>query len=121
MVQQIADAAGRTRGRDQRQPVLLCTISQHGTTGEWSAEGPDGQALTVKTGMAGLEVYTAPEAEGDQADPEIVGAAPPGAESFDALRKRIASRPAYDRPTSQQQASQMRDWQAYLDQVYRPK
>jgi hypothetical protein len=103
-----------------RHRPLLCTIRQDGSTGDWSAEDGEGNPCTVENGPNGLEIYRASAAE-DQADPEIVGTAPPGAESLDALRRRIGPRAAFDRSPSQQRASQMRDFQRYLDKFYEPQ
>lgn len=117
-VKQIAgDAMPRRRGRDQSR--LVCTVGQNGTTGEWSAAGPDGQALRVERDGRGLAIYSAGEAEADQADPEIVGAAPSGAaNNLDALRARIAPRQVNDRT---QPGNQLADYQRYLDALYSPR
>lgn len=112
----------RRPGRDQAQPVLLCRLGQHGETGEWSAEDPDGNPLTVKNGTGGLEIFTPGEAEGDQGGGEnLAGGGPPGAANLDALRRKIGPRAAFDRPTSTQQADQMRSMQQYLDELHRPR
>jgi hypothetical protein len=74
---------------------LLCTIAQNGQTGEWAAEDGNGRPLLVKSGARGLDVYAAPEDENEAADPDVVGAAPPGAaNNLDALRRRIGPRPS---------------------------
>jgi hypothetical protein len=103
-------------GRDQRR--LVCTVAQHGSTGEWSAVGPGGEPLSVSNGAAGLEIYSASEGEGDQVDPNVTGTAPPGSRNLDTLRKKIAARPIADRT---QPGNQLGDYQKYLDQFYAPR
>jgi hypothetical protein len=114
------------RPRDQEEEpepgVLLCRLGQHGSTGEWSAETPDGKPLIVESGPRGLDIFSPAEVEGEQADGRPFGATePPGAASLDQLRRRIGPRPAHDRLTSGQQQSAMAAYQSYLDEAYRPR
>jgi hypothetical protein len=117
----VDDVVIRRRGRDQRQ--LLARLSQHGVSGDWSAEDANGNPCVVENGPNGLEIYAGQAAEGDQAGPEMVGTAPPGAaNNLDALRKRMAPRPMHDRTlSSQQQGDQLRAMQAYLNEIHRPR
>ena len=110
-------------GRDQEgegEGELLCTIAQHGQTGEWSGEDAEGQPLSVRGGLGGLSIYRVPQAE-DQADPDIVGPTPPGAETLDQLRRRMAPRQINDSLPAGRQGDQLAAYQAYLDRHYAPK
>jgi hypothetical protein len=76
--------------------------------------------VTIRSGRTGLEVYAAPETEGDA---RPFGATePPGSASLDQLRRRFAARSAHDAPlTSGQQQGRMAAWQKYLDQLWEPR
>lgn len=112
--------AARPRGRDQlEQPQLMCRIGQHGTTGEWSAEDGDGNALRVENGKAGLEIWRDPPEDGQGGGENLAGSAPPGATSLDRLRRRIGPRQAVG--DKAQQEFTMRATQQYLDELWRPK
>jgi hypothetical protein len=94
------DAVSRgRRGRDQAQPALLCKISQNGSTGEWSGEDGEGRPLRVENGTAGLEIWSVPEEETE-----------------DALRRRVAPRQINDR--AQDPYDAVRAYQKLLDKVY---
>lgn len=83
---------------------LRCKIAQNGENGDWEAEGPGGEPLFVQTAKsAGFEILSPgeTEGEGDPADPEIVGTAPPGA--LDALRRKFTPRAAHDRRLTSQE------------------
>jgi hypothetical protein len=96
-----SDAVTRRRGRDQGEPKLLCTIRQDGQSGDWAGEDSEGRPLMIENGANGLEVYAAPQAEGDQslslpsartgADPAVVETTPPLGAGFDRLRRRQIS------------------------------
>jgi hypothetical protein len=118
----VDDAAPRRRaGHDQQR--LVARIRQDGVSGDWTAEDEEGRPLLVSQGEAGdLEVYNPGEAEGDQADPEIIPTTPPGAASLDQLRRRMAPRRMHDRTlSSQQQGDQLKAWQAYNEAIWTPK
>jgi hypothetical protein len=67
-----------------------------------------------------LEVYAAPEAEGDARPFEA--SAPPGAASLDALRKRFGPKAMHDAPlTSVEQTGRMSAWHKYLVQLWAPR
>jgi hypothetical protein len=80
------DAAPRTlavaprRPRDQEEPEagkLLCRLSQHGTTGEWSGTDCDNRPLTLVRGADGTyEVRYAPAGE---ENPDRIAQQAPGA------------------------------------------
>jgi hypothetical protein len=77
--------------------------------------------LSVENSGRGLAIYSAGgEGEGDQAEP-IGGAAPPGAQGLDALKRRMAARQVNDRTRPELEHDQLQAMQAYLDQVYQPK
>jgi hypothetical protein len=116
----IVDDAGRPRARDQRQPALLARIRQDGVSGDWQGEDGEGTPCIVQQGSNGLEIYATGEAEGDQADPDIVGTAPPGA-NLDGLRRRFGAAAAQDTLTSTEQAGRMKAWQSYLDKLWAPR
>ena len=91
--------------------------------GDWSAEDGEGNPCAVETDPSGgFAIYAPGEAEGDQADPDIVGTAPPGA-NLDSLRRRIGPRPAHDQQqfTSVEQTERLRNWQQYLDKLWAPR
>ena len=117
----ITDAAPQRRSRDQRQ--LLARFRQDGRDGTWTAEDGEGTRCAVETDPSGgFAIYAPGEAEGDQADPDIVGTAPPGA-NLDSLRRKIGPRPAHDQQqfTSVEQTERLRNWQQYLDKLWAPR
>jgi hypothetical protein len=111
------DAATATV-RDQRRAALLARLRQDGRDGTWSGEDGAGNPVTIQSGANGLEIFAPGAAEGDQAGSEVLGTTPPGSESIDSLRKKIAPRQVNDRT---QQGNQLADYQKYLDALYSPQ
>lgn len=115
--------AGRIRrpGRDQAEPQLLCHLSQDGVSGEWSAVAANGNELLVETAeQGGFDIFTNIEPEDDMsgADPALVGTAPSGARSTDALLRRMAPQPLHSHQTSQQEHGQLRAMQDYINRLW---
>jgi hypothetical protein len=79
-------APARTQRRDQagdfpegEEGVLLCTIGQDGSTGEWLGETSDGRPVQITGGADGrLEIRHFPNRNGDE-DPDQVGMVRPPA------------------------------------------
>jgi hypothetical protein len=115
----VDDVVIRRRGHDQSR--LLARISQHGVSGEWSGEDGEGNPCTITNGPNGLEIYAGGEAEGDQADPGLVGTAPAGARNLDQLKRRMAAHQINDRTQPGRERDQLRAMQAYLDEIHRPR
>ena len=116
----VDDAAPRRRSRDQQR--LVAKLRQDGVSGDWEGEDGEGNPCIVEHGPDGLELYAAPEVEGDQTDPEIVGTAPPGTKSIDRLRRRMAPRQVNDRSQPPgRERDQLQAWQAYNDALWAPR
>jgi len=108
------------RGRDQEevQPgALLCRIGQSGVDGSWTGEDSEGNPLRVTTGKNGLEIYALSEEEIAALARAELGSAPSGA--LDRLRRRFG--PKQRVGDAREQEAEMRNMQAYLDELHRPR
>ena len=109
----------RRRGRDQQR--LVARLRQDGVSGSWEGEDGEGNPCTVEHGPDGLELYAAPEVEGDQTDPEIIPSAVPGGKSIDRLLRRAAPRQVNARTQPGRERDQLQALQSYLDTIWTPK
>jgi hypothetical protein len=125
-------AVGRSpAGRDQDPAPgdLLCKLSQSDESGDWSAEGPNGEPLEVRSGGQGLEIFwpengTADTRQGEPVAFAMTDPIPPLGDANAGARGELPPGRGFDtlspaRSPADMNPSSLRKFQAALTAHYR--